>query len=117
MMKTVKELMAKARHTGTDPWLAALIWHNPPSQGIDSSPVQRLMGRHTNAVILPISSSLLEPTIVEDVKQKMQKLREQQKTYYDRGAEALKPLQNGCTVYVQPTDGRMWKRGAVVRKT
>ena len=116
-VKTVKDLMAKARPARTDPWLAALIWRNIPSQGLDSSPVQRLMGRHTNTVILPTSSSLLEPTVVEDAKQKMQKLKEQQKTYYDRGAEALEPLQNECTVYVQPTDGRVWKRGTVVRKT
>ena len=44
-IRTVKELVRRANDTGQDPWLALSDFRNTPSQGIDSSPAQRLLGK------------------------------------------------------------------------
>ena len=59
-VKTTKRLMAKARQSGGDPWLAFLEFRNTPSQGFATSPAQRLMNRRTKT-LLPMSESLLVP--------------------------------------------------------
>ena len=42
-VKTAKRLLRKALEAGTDPYLAILDYRNTPTQGIGSSPAQRLM--------------------------------------------------------------------------
>ena len=44
-VKTVKRLIKKALHAGADPYLALLDWRNTPTEGVGSSPAQRLFGR------------------------------------------------------------------------
>lgn len=42
-VKSAKQLMRKAEHSGQDPWLAVLDFRNTPSSGIGESPCQRQM--------------------------------------------------------------------------
>ena len=49
-VKTAKSLLRKALDSGKDPYMAILDYRNTPTQGMDSSPVQRLMNRHTNTL-------------------------------------------------------------------
>ena len=63
-----KTLMAKAQHSGTDQWMAALIWRNTPTQGLESCPMQRLMNRRADTAVIPTTASLLEPRIVRGTK-------------------------------------------------
>jgi len=42
-VKIAKSLLQKAKRDGRDIWLYLLEWRNVPSQGLDSSPCQRLM--------------------------------------------------------------------------
>ncbi|KAJ8409988.1 hypothetical protein AAFF_G00210290 [Aldrovandia affinis] len=44
-VKIAKTLLKKAALDGGDPWKAVLAWRNTPTEGLDSSPVQRLMSR------------------------------------------------------------------------
>jgi len=58
---TVKRLFEKYKETGVSEFQAVLDWQNTPSEGMDTSPVQRLMGRRYRT-LLPMSESLLRPS-------------------------------------------------------
>jgi hypothetical protein len=59
-VKTAKTLIRKALDAETDPYLVILDYRNTPTQGMESSPVQRLMNRRTRT-LLPTTKALLEP--------------------------------------------------------
>ena len=63
-VKTAKKLLRKAKDAKTDPYLAILDCRNTPTQGIDSSPAQRLMNRRTKT-LLPMVGELLKPRNVQ----------------------------------------------------
>ena len=50
-VKTVKRLLRKSKESKQDPYLAILYHRNTPSQGIDRSPAQRMLGRRTETLI------------------------------------------------------------------
>ena len=108
-IKTAKNLLKKAKTAGSDFYLALLEWRNTPSEGLDSSSVQRIFGRRTRTLI-PTTSELLKPKIVEDVQGKLAK-RKQQAKHYNISAKKLPPLGQGEIVRVKPTDrsGRCFK--------
>ncbi|KAK3703506.1 hypothetical protein QZH41_002225 [Actinostola sp. cb2023] len=61
-VKTAKRLMRKALDAGTEPYLAILDYRNTPTQGMESSPAQRLMNRRTKT-LLPTTRALLQPRV------------------------------------------------------
>ena len=65
-VKTAKQILKKAFDAGRDPQLSLLDFRNTPSEGMDSSPAQRLFSRRTRTS-LPIASQLLQPQLVPDV--------------------------------------------------
>ena len=65
-VKIAKGLVKKAIKSNMDIWKAILDWRNTPTEGMDSSPTQRLMSRRTRHT-LPISDELLKPKVVENV--------------------------------------------------
>ena len=50
-VKTVKRLSTKCRESGQLEFLALLDWLNTPTEGVGTSPAQRLMGRRCCCVI------------------------------------------------------------------
>lgn len=46
-VKSAKTIMKKAKRARTDPYLALLAYRNTPTQGLETSPVMRLMSRQT----------------------------------------------------------------------
>ncbi|CAC5422754.1 unnamed protein product [Mytilus coruscus] len=58
--------MVKSQKDAKDPYLALLDWRNTPSEGLDSSPSQRMFGRK-GRTLLPSASRLLKPDIQTDV--------------------------------------------------
>ena len=61
-VKIVKQLFKKAERNRKDPWLALLVYHNTPTEGVGASPAQRLMSRRTH-ILLPTATSLQRPTV------------------------------------------------------
>ncbi len=52
--------MTKARSPKSDPFLILLEFQNTPTEGLNRSPAQLLLGRRTKT-LLPISKGLLMP--------------------------------------------------------
>lgn len=105
-----KNLPKKSKAAGTDLYLALLAWRNTPSEGQESSPSQRMFGRHTRT-LLPMTSELLKPKIVENVRGKLLKRKQLQAKHYNISAKELPHLSKGEIVHVKPTDrsGRWFK--------
>ena len=112
-VKTAKRIMLKALETRSDPYLALLDFRNTPTQGMDSSPVQRLMNRRTKT-LLPTKETLLKPQIPRYAPGQLQALKQRQSYYYNRGAKDLKPLNTGDAVRIAPSQGHgNWRKGIV----
>ena len=77
-VKTVKNLMKKAKASNKDPYLALLEYRNTPRNSELGSPAQRLFSRSTRT-ILPVTEKSLKPKIVNKVQESLQKEREIQK--------------------------------------
>ena len=60
-VKTAKSLLKKAKLDGSDPLKVILEWRNTPTEGLESSPAQRLMSRRTRT-LLSTQNSLLGDT-------------------------------------------------------
>nr|XP_002738307.1 PREDICTED: uncharacterized protein K02A2.6-like [Saccoglossus kowalevskii] len=113
-VKTVKNIMRKARLAGSNPYLAILDFRNTPTQGMNSSPVQRLMNRRTKTT-LPTTAKLLKPSVVRNVGKQIKKNKAKQAYYYNKGAKDVQTLQQGDTVRIMPTaiSDKEWKKAEV----
>ncbi len=109
-VKIVKRIMKKSLKSGEDPYLALLSWRNTPSEGMNSSPVQRLYGRRTRT-LLPTTNKFLKPKIATHVKKEMTVRKNKQKQYYDRNTKPLNDLEKGDIVRIR-SQGREneWKK-------
>ncbi|KAL1279011.1 hypothetical protein QQF64_025684 [Cirrhinus molitorella] len=114
-VKIVKSLCKRAKLDGSDPWLSILHWRNTPTEGLGSSPAQRLMSRRLR-MGLPMASSLLFPSVVEGVSEKLKWKRRMTKFHYDARAKDLPELNVGEHIRMKPLPGDRtgrWKRGKV----
>ena len=102
-VKTAKNLLKKSKAARSDIYLALLEWRNTPSEGLTSSPTQRMFGRRTRTLI-PTTNELLKPKVVEDVPGKLLKRKQGQAKYYNISAKELALLSSGDVVRVKPTD-------------
>ena len=96
-VKAAKHLLKKAKKDKADAYLALLPYRNTPTQGLDTSPAQRLMSLSTKT-LLPTTANLLRPQITEDLHEKLLFNKERQAKYYNRGAWALARLNPGDTL-------------------
>ena len=89
-VKVAKHMLQKTTKSSEDQYLALLNIRNAPTQGVDSSPAQRLMGGRTRT-LWPTTKSLLEPRNPLNPRE-MEQLRLNQKRqakYYNRTAPDL----------------------------
>ena len=90
-----------------------------PTQGVDSSPAQRLMGRRTRT-LLPTTQSLLEPRNPANPHEFEQLCLNQmrQAKYYNRSAYDLPVLKAGDTVRMKPfvLGQKSWDKAEVTRR-
>ncbi|XP_068742197.1 uncharacterized protein [Montipora capricornis] len=120
-VKSARKLLRKTARGGDDFHLGLLAIRNTPSQGIGSSPAQRLMNRRTRT-LLPTTSTLLEPrslsTNQEREREKLKDVKKMQARYYNAHAKDVPPLQEGNTVRLKPFQlgQKEWKKGAVVER-
>uniref|UniRef100_A0AAQ4QHW3 Integrase catalytic domain-containing protein n=1 Tax=Gasterosteus aculeatus aculeatus TaxID=481459 RepID=A0AAQ4QHW3_GASAC len=113
-VKTAKRLLMKAKAAGQDPYLAILDHRNTPSQGLDSSPAQRLLSRRTKT-LLPTKATLLRPEVIQ-VSQKLKNRQQRQGTYYNKSARDLDTLATGDCVRIQPLlPNAVWRLGRVLK--
>lgn len=113
-VKQIKRLLEKTGETKSDPYLALLELRNIPTEGINSSPVQRLMGRRTRTK-LPTHSSLLVPETPTGTSMLLQKRKDKQCKFYNRSAKDLNPLRQNMPVLVAPRAGQeKWRRAVVM---
>lgn len=96
-VKAAKHLLKKAKKDKADAYLALLPYRNTPTQGLDTSPAQRLMSLSTKT-LLPTTANLLRPQITEDLHEKLLFNKERQAKYYNRGAWALARLNPSDTL-------------------
>ncbi len=68
--KTIKLLIKKTKGSYNDFYLALLEWRNTPSEGMDSSPAQRMFGLRMKT-LLPTSNQLLQPETQKGVSDKL----------------------------------------------
>ena len=92
--------MSKAKKDGSDAHLALLDHRNTTTQGLDTSPVQRLMSRRTKT-LLPTTANLLVPQVIKGQHQKLQANKVRQAKYYNKGARDLPELNEGDVVRIK----------------
>lgn len=117
-VKIAKNLCKKAHREGEDAWKAILQWRNTPTEGMNSSPAQRLMSRRLKTA-LPVANKLLEPCVVTGVLEKLRHRRQVSKASYDRSAKDLPVLTVGQGVRMKPLPGDrtgIWRRGSCVQR-
>ena len=115
-IKTAKRLLKKSKGQ-RDFGLVLLDWRNTPTEGLDSSPAQRMFGRRTRT-LLPTSNEVLQPKLVETVQKKLVR-RAKQRKYYNRGAKLLSGLEEGDVVRVAPRPldkSKKWIKAKVLSK-
>uniref|UniRef100_A0A1B8Y8I2 Gypsy retrotransposon integrase-like protein 1 n=1 Tax=Xenopus tropicalis TaxID=8364 RepID=A0A1B8Y8I2_XENTR len=115
-VKMAKKLMRKAKQAGTDIYLMLLELRNIPTQGLGSSPVQRLMCRRTKT-LFPITKQLLNPELAVNIKSKLKLTQNRQAQYYNKSARDLPTLQINDNVWVQPLDkySKHWQKAKVIK--
>lgn len=118
-VKMAKRTMRKCKEGNTEIYKALLEIRNTPSQGIGSSPAQRLLGRRTRS-FLPTTTNLLKPrgdTLVSNDRKRMEKSQVKQSHYYDKTAKDLPVLNEGDIVRMKPFQlgEKRWEK-AIVNK-
>ena len=81
-VKTLSKLLfAKAKQSGESEYMALLDWRNTPSEGMSTSPAQRLMGRRCKT-LLPTAGTLLKPRYDTDVDTRALAGRKRRQSFY-----------------------------------
>ncbi|KAK5866506.1 hypothetical protein PBY51_020693 [Eleginops maclovinus] len=112
-VKTAKRLMRKAKAAGEDPYLSMLDHRNTPTEGLKTSPAQRLLCRRTRT-LLPTRDSLLQPEVKQTTRELIDRQRRQAK-YFNRTAKDMDTLKRGDRVRIQPFDPHtVWRKATVV---
>ena len=110
-VKTVKNLFRKCKAPGQSEFLALLDWRNTPTEGIGTSPAQRLMGCRCKT-LLPMAGTLLKPRFdIEGDARALAGAKQRQLYYYNKRAKPLKPIFTGETVRMKPPGQDTWRPG------
>ena len=99
-VKTIKRMMKKCHETKEYPYLGLLNQRNTPTEGMQTSPSQRLLGRRTQTLI-PATSVSLKPNQYKDEQANLE-IKRQKATLKHVNRRTLKPLHPGDNVFVQP---------------
>jgi transposase InsO family protein len=111
-VKIVKLMMLKCAETKDDPYLGLLSLRNTPTEGLSTSPSQRLLGRKTRTLV-PILVDSLKSKMAPNENDRME-LKKHKSAQY-RSSKTLKPISNGMQVRIQPTQPgtKTWSKGTV----
>ena len=114
------ELAVKtAKRKSRDLQLVLFDHCNTPTQGMSTSPAQRLMSRKTKT-LLPTTTALLQPQVPDQEEQQrlLRKRQAMQARYYNRTAKDLPKLQKGDVVWMKPINNfeREWRKATVTQQ-
>ena len=112
-VKTAKRIMEKALDAKSDPYLAILEYRNTPSDGMSTSPAQRLLGRRTRTTQFQcrVNCSSLRVPAPQSKSYNKPKLNKLIITTKD---QRLPALAVGDSVRMMPEKGkRPWRKGKV----
>ena len=105
--------MLKALEAGSDPYLGLLDFRNTPTEGLGTSPAQRLFGRRTKT-LLPTAGRLLTQPEFDTTSQLLHAQKNKQSFYYNKGTKQLGPLEPGSTVRIHPPKySHQWTQATV----
>lgn len=115
-VQTVKNILDKAKASGTNPLRAILEYRTTPVDNL-ASPAELLMGRQLRSS-LPMTHSHLIPKTIQPslVTQQRQHLQKKQSQYYNRSAHPLTPLKIQDPVYVQVNKGDDWRPATIAKQ-
>jgi transposase InsO family protein len=113
-VKVAKKLLKKSKASGSDPFLGLLNLRNTPTEGLHTSPSQRLLGRRSNS-LLPAAVPKLLPGTHNAQAEAQRKEDRKAQSASRMPSRSLKPLSPGDIVRIQPLDSnqREWKQGTV----
>ena len=110
-VKTLKLLFAKAKQSGELEYMALLHWRNTPSEGMSTSPAQRLMGRRCQT-LLPSAGTLWKQRYGTDADTRALACRKRRHAfYYYQHAHPLKPIDEGAAVRMRLPGEKRWTPG------
>ena len=110
-VKTLKLIFAKAKQSGESEYMALLDWRNTPSEGMGTSPAQRLMGRRCKT-LLPTAGTLLKPRYDTNADTRaLAGRKRRQSFYYNQHAHPLPPINEGATVRMRLPGEKTWTPG------
>ena len=113
-MKAAKNMIKKACRDGEDQYLALLNIRNTPTQGMNSSPAQRLLGRRTKTTV-PTTHILLQPstTSQHQTSQMLKQHQTSQMLKQSQDCEILQSFVEGPTI----TTGRRNRPHQIVEES
>ena len=103
----------KFKYFAKSNWFALLDWRNTLTEGIGTSPAQRLMGRRTRT-LLPTHQNLLKPRLAEETYKQLNNRKKIQKREYDKGSHKLPPLKPGQAVRMKLPGRNNWSLGSCI---
>jgi len=111
-VQTVKRLFNKCKEVGESEFLALLDWRNTPTEGLESSPAQRLMGRRCKT-LLPMAAGLLRPrnSEMEKDRAKLAVQKEKQRRYYNRNTKKLPQIRPNQSIRMRLPGEKRWSWG------
>ena len=112
-VQTVKNIIRKAKDSGSDVSLALLELRNTPIAGMAESPAQLLMGRNLRSS-LPMMPAQLSTPYSQTCRQKLESRQVKQKLQYDKSAKLLPPLQ--ANDVVRYLNGSSWAQATVIKQ-
>ena len=112
--QTVKRLFTKCKALGQSEYLALLDWRNTPTEGVGTSPAQRLFGRRCKT-LLPVSGTLLQPRhSTEGETRAMMGMKRWQQHFYDKHTKPLQPIEPGQTIRMKLPGNSTWTAGTCI---
>ena len=92
--------MRKCEKSGDDFHMSLLEWMNTPTEGIVSSPIQRLMGRRTRTQLPVNENKLHEKLQPKKQVENLENMKRKQAMQYNKGSHNLEELKEGETVRI-----------------
>ena len=115
-VKIAKRLMRKCAASKEDCYKGLLNYRNTPTEGLNTSPAQRLLGRRTKT-ILPTAPAKLKPEYTNPQHEAALKEKKRYSALENDNGKDLRPLSPGENVRLQPLAAgeREWKEGTIAR--